>query len=417
MMRASLATAPTSGDWPVRGWMWAAVLTVALLARLIVVALAPREIPWIDGRQYDEIARSLYQHHGYGMQTGRPPGYPTLIAAIYGLLGPDLVRLRIVEALLGTLSVGVLGAVGASLFGGPAGLLAAGMAAANPVLVLLPSTQYSENTLVLLITLGFAAAFAAWRRGGLARWALAGALFGLALLTRPNTVTLLPGLALGLALALRRERRHWVLPLLTAGVAALLVISPWVIRNQRVHHRWYFVATGGGRQFWYGNNPATTGATNSVTPFTPGLLSELVLLPDEVVRERLLYQRGMEFVRQHPGRATWLYAVKLGNLFALYPETISRSTFLTPASRLCGSIASAVIFLGALLALTRLRRTPALWPMVGGIVTFALANAVFFTVMRYRMAFEPCLLWMAGLGWATTLWRRGVSPSNDNGPA
>ena len=86
---------------------------------------------------------------------------------------------------------------------------------------------------MLLVTLGFAA----WRRGGLARWALAGAQFGLVPLTRPNTVTLLPGLALGFALALRRERRRWVLPLLTAGVAALLVISPRVIRNQHVHHR------------------------------------------------------------------------------------------------------------------------------------------------------------------------------------
>ena len=207
------------------------------------------------------------------------------------------------------------------------------------------STQYSENTLVLLVTLGFAAAFAAWRRGGLARWALAGALFGLVLLTRPNTVTLLPGLALGFALALHRERRRWVLPLLTAGVAALLVISPWVIRNQRVHHRWFFVATGGGRQFWAGNNPAATGASNSATPFDPDLLSELARLPDQVVGERLLYERGKEFVRQQPGRAAWLYAVKLGNLFALYPETYSRSMLLTPASRLCGSIASAVIFL------------------------------------------------------------------------
>ena len=410
MTRTSLATAPASGGRPVRGWMWAAVLAVALLARLVIVAVTPREIQWSDGREYDEIARSIYQHHGYGMQTARPPGYPTLIAAVYGLLGPDLVRLRVVEALLGTLSVGVLGAVGASLFGGPAGLLAAAMAAMNPVLALLPSTQYSENTLVLLVTLGFAAAFAAWRRGGLARWALAGALFGLVLLTRPNAVTLLPGLALGFALALRRERRRWVLPLLTAGVAALLVLSPWIIRNQRVHHHWFFVATGGGRQFWYGNNLAATGASNSVTPLDPDLLSELLRQPDQVVRERLQYERGMEFVRQHPGRAAWLYAIKLGNLFALYPETYGRSTFLTPLSRLCESLVSAVIFLGALLALSRLRRTPALWPMVGGIVTFALTNAVFFTVMRYRMAFEPCLLWMAGLGWATTLWRPSVSP-------
>jgi len=33
-------------------------------------------------------------------------------------------------------------------------------------------------------------------------------------------------------------------------------------------------------------------------------------------------------------------------------------------------------------------------------VSFALVNAVFFASMRYRMAFEPCLLLMAGLGWA-----------------
>jgi 4-amino-4-deoxy-L-arabinose transferase-like glycosyltransferase len=417
MTRTSLANAPVIGDLPVRGWMWATVLAVALLARLVIVALAPPEIQWPDGREFVEIARSLYQHHGYGMQTVRAPGYPTLIAAIYELLGPDLMRLRVVEAVLGTLSVGILGAVGASLFGGPAGLLAAAMAAVHPVLALLPSTQFSENTLVLLITLSFAAAFAAWRRGGLARWALAGALFGLALLTRPNTVTLLPGVALGFSLALHRERRHWVLPLLTAGVAALLVISPWVIRNQRVHHRWFFVATGGGRQFWYGNNSGATGASTSATFPDSGLCNELARLPDEVVQERLLYERGMEFVRQHPGRAARLYAVKLGNLFALYPETISHSTFMIPASRLCGGIASAVIFLGALLALSRLRRTPVLWPMVGGIVTFALVNSVFFTVMRYRMAFEPCLLWMAGLGWTTTLWRQRARPSSETGAA
>jgi hypothetical protein len=65
----------------------------------------------------------------------------------------------------------------------------------------------------------------------------------------------------------------------------------------------------------------------------------------------------------------------------------------------------------ARLALSRLRRTPALWSMVGGIVTFAFANAVvFFTVTRHRRAFEPCLPWMAGLGRATTLRRLSLSP-------
>ena len=44
MTRTSLATASASGDRPVRGWMWAAVLAVALLARLVIVAVALREI-------------------------------------------------------------------------------------------------------------------------------------------------------------------------------------------------------------------------------------------------------------------------------------------------------------------------------------------------------------------------------------
>jgi hypothetical protein len=79
----------------------------------------------------------------------------------------------------------------------------------------------------------------------------------------------LPGFALGFALARRRERRRWIPPRLTEGLAALLAISPQVIRNQRGHHRWWFVAAVGGRHLWAWDNPAAGGASNSVTPFDP----------------------------------------------------------------------------------------------------------------------------------------------------
>jgi 4-amino-4-deoxy-L-arabinose transferase-like glycosyltransferase len=385
------------------------VLAVALAARLALVAYSPRAIQWVDGREFEAVARSLLEHHTYGTQTLRPPGYPTFVAAVYGLLGPDLVRLRIVEAVVGTVTVGVIGAVGASLFGAPAGLAAAALTAIKPVLMMLPTTQYSENLLLLVVALAFAAAFAAWRRGGLGRWALAGALFGLGLLIRPNTVLLLPGLAAGFALVLRRERRGWRRPLAVAAVATLLVVTPWIVRNHQVHHRWFFVATGGGRQFWFGNNPRTSGAPNLLTLPDPAMQQELARLPDDAARERYLYRRGFEFVRQHPLRAARLYLVKLGNLFALTPTTISHTVFTRPWGRGVEGLGSAVVFLGVLLALRRVRRTPALWPLLGGIVTYALANAVFFTVMRYRLAVEPCLLWMSGLGWAGLLGRRRVT--------
>jgi hypothetical protein len=116
----------------------------------------------------------------------------------------------------------------------------------------------------------------------------------------------------------------------------------------------------------------------------------------------------MEFVREHPGRAARLYLVKLGNLFALWPETYSRTEFVNPWTRATQGLVRAVIFAGALLALWALRREPMVWPLIGAIASFALTNAVFFTVLRYRMAFEPCLMWLAGAGWAMALARLGA---------
>jgi len=206
-----------------------------------------------------------------------------------------------------------------------------------------------------------------------------------------------------------------VAPALAAAAALILTVAPWVVRCHRVHGEWFFVATGGGRQFWFGNNPRATGATTSLTWFDPAEADSLDRLPDEMARERWLYRRGMAFVRHEPGRAARLYLVKLGNLFALWPETYSRS-FVTPWSRWSQGLASAVIFAGALLALRRWRADPALWPLAGAVLSFALANAVFFTVMRYRMAFEPCLLWMAGAGWAGIVWRAPGGRAEDVSP-
>jgi len=400
---------PGSGARRVPAPAWWAVLAVALAARLAFVAVTPPRILWRDGQQYEAVALSLVETGSYGPQTLRPPGYPTLIAAVYRVTGRNLVALRTVEAALGTLSVGLVGAVGVSLFGPLAGWIAALLAALDPVLAFMPSTQYAENTLVLVLVLAFAAAFAAWRRGGLGRWALAGVLFGAALLVRPNTLVMLPGIGLGFAAALHRRRRAWLAPALVCTLAAAVTVTPWIVRNHRVHHHWYFIATGGGRQFWFGNNEHTRAATDEASVPDSAMFASAVRLPDDIARERYFYDLGMAFVREHPERAARLYLTKLGNLFALYPKPYSHQVRLGPWSRLAQGLASAVVFAGALLMLRRFRRDPALWPMVAGIVTFALVNAVFFTVMRYRLAFEPCLLWMAGAGWAGLFGARGVS--------
>jgi 4-amino-4-deoxy-L-arabinose transferase-like glycosyltransferase len=397
-------TGTSTPDREPRGVLWALV-GLALAVRVILVMVTPLEIAWPDGREFDAIARLLVDHGTYGTQTLRPPGYPTLIAAVYRLFGSNLLTLRLVESLLGAATVWIIGRVGTRLFDSRAGLAAAAIAAFHPVMAFLPATQFSENTLLFVLALAFLAMTVAWRRSGIARWLLAGALFGVAMLVRPNVLVLMPGLAFGLALALHRERRGWIPAILGLTLGAVLTVTPWIVREHAVHGHWYFVATGGGRQFWFGNNETTSGASDAPTEADARLRKELQALPDDTARERHLYGRGIKFVKEHPMRAARLYFVKLGNLFALYPRTYSRTAFVNPASQAAQAIASAFVFAGALLALRRLRSTPALWPLVGAIVTFALVNAVFLTVMRYRLAFEPCLIWMAGFGWAGALAR------------
>jgi 4-amino-4-deoxy-L-arabinose transferase-like glycosyltransferase len=394
---------------------WIAIFAAGLAARLVFVATTPHRILWPDGREFEAVARSLLEHGTYGLQTLRPPGYPTLIAAVYAVFGENLVALRLVEAVLGALAAVLIGTIGARLFGRRAGLVSGALAAFHPVLAFLPSTQYSENTLVLVVALALGTIIDAWRRGRTWRWLAGGALLGVAILVRPNAVLVLPGLALGLALAMRRARRAWLRPALACAAALALTLSPWVIRNHQVHGRWYFLATGGGRQFWFGNNPRATGDTRIAIEPDSATMAALHALPDDSARERYLYGQGLAFVRAHPGRALGLYVRELGNLFAPYPDTVSQ-TYINPWSRAAQGLMSAIVFAGALLALARFRHEPALWALAGGVASYALGSAAFLTMMRYRLAIEPCLLWMAGLGWAGAV-ERWVSPRSGSGSA
>jgi 4-amino-4-deoxy-L-arabinose transferase-like glycosyltransferase len=403
--RAAGAAGMLAGTAPPGGWplaVWLAVLAVALIARLAFVAVVPRIIEWPDGREYEQVARLLVEHGTYGLQTLRAPGYPTFIAAVYRVFGENLTALRLVEAVLGTITVGLLGLVGSRLFGRGAGLATAILTALHPVLAFMPATQFTENTLALVIALALGAAFTAVRSRRLRWWAAMGALLGVATLIRPNVIVLFPGLALGLAGMLLRERRTWLVPLVVSAAVLVLALAPWMVRNHQVHGRWFFITTGGGRQIWMGNNPWTDCASWKHSVPDSAMLAEMGRLPNEIARDRYLYGKAVEFMRQSPARAAQLYLVKLGNIYALYPEPFSE-THVTASSRWAQGFASAIVFAGALLALGRWRAQPGLWPLVAGVVSFTLPNAVVLTGMRYRLAIEPCLLLMAGLGWASVL--------------
>ena len=374
----------------------------ALLVRVLLAFDAPPYVTWSDGREYEQVALSLLHHTGYGVQTLRPPGYPTFMAAVWSVTGHDLLALRLVEAVLGALAVAAIARIGARRFGRRAGIVAGSIAALHPVLAYLPSTQYTENTLVLILVGAYAALLAALAPGGrrLGAWTAAGALFGLGILWRPNVALLLPGIVAGSTWLLVRARKPVLKPLLCCLLATVVVVGPWIVRCHRVHGQWFFVATGGGRALWLGNNPQLATGPYTIAIPDPALEARLHAAPGELAYDAAMKREAVSWMRAHPGAAAALYVRKLGHLFAMFPETYTRSRYTTDAASAAQGAATLVLYAGVALAIPALRRHPSLLPLVLGVVGFSVVTAVFYAVMRYRMPVEPVLLWISGIGWA-----------------
>jgi 4-amino-4-deoxy-L-arabinose transferase-like glycosyltransferase len=179
------------------------------------------------------------------------PGAPALFGVAARVLGAghahqrfELPVARRVQFVLGTLTIAATFALAALLAGPPAGLLAAAAVAFYPPLITIDHFQLTEPLAALLVLLGVAA-LAAGR--GL-RWAgAAGALLGLAVLTRADLLLAPLAAALGLLWAERRGRRAVAL----AG-AALAVVLPWAVFVSVNHGQVIPVSEGGPSNLFIG---------------------------------------------------------------------------------------------------------------------------------------------------------------------
>lgn len=217
-----------------------AILAVALVLRLGALVLESGYEPRLDSADYDRHARSIAAGDGFpestiaggGPSAFRPPLYPYLLGGAYAVSGDSVEAGRVLGALLGTLIVLGIFLVAREIWGRAAGLLAAALAAVFPPLVLLHMALISEPLFVALELGVVYCALVARRLGGDWRWALAaGALCGLAALTRSNGALLAIPAAIGVWTARPRVSRGALAAPLAVVAATAVVLVPWTIRN------------------------------------------------------------------------------------------------------------------------------------------------------------------------------------------
>jgi 4-amino-4-deoxy-L-arabinose transferase-like glycosyltransferase len=289
----------------------------------------------------------------------------------------------IVQAVLGALGAVLLFQSLRRLSVSLAGL-ATGLYAIHPLMLFYTAQILTESLFTFLVLWLIYSAFRALD-GGLGRAGMMGAVMGLAILCRSEAIPLSALVALGL---LMFHRGPWVRRMqmvVVAGIAAALVVVPWLARNAIVLGS-PVLTTEGGPTFYIGNNPEATGGYQAL----PVPLSAVP--SGEVERSDYYFRQGWAFIHSNPGAFLGLAIKKQISFwephhnavldlsdFMLFPLTIMG---LALAARDRGHwryyyfIASPVVtsLVVASIVLGQARFRTALYPLL---ITFAAAALVF----------------------------------------
>lgn len=247
------------------------IVLLAFVLRLLHV-LWMRESPYFDAPIMDmlyhvEWARAFAAGETY--QEGaffRAPLYPWLLGAVMTVFGDGLLVPRLLQAGLGALSAYLTYRLGRRVFGGAAGLIASFLVATSWVLVhfdgmlLLPTLLVPLNLAALLVSARLRDEDAGPKYAG-----LAGLLWGLSAIARPNVLAFMPVLALWIFWG--RGKRGAALVLATAA-GAWVPVLPITLHNVSVGEP-ALISTQGGVNFWIGNNPSSDGSS-AIVPGTRG---------------------------------------------------------------------------------------------------------------------------------------------------
>lgn len=420
------------------------------------------DTPFLDAAIYDAWARRLAAGEGSPPEPFYfAPGYPYALGLLYRLFSPSLAVVYVVQFALGVASIALIHHLARLAFGSRAALWAAGLAALYASFPFLEAKVMSASPALALLLGSLALLAWAGRRGGAWRWAASGLLLGLTSLVRPETLLTAPFVlvwihrwgvpppAEGIASPWRRAPSRAAAAaagLLAAGwVAAIL---PAVAHNVRNGGGSTLISSQGGITFYQSNNPRARGLYVFLSREGFSGAPERQAQEEKAIAEKALgrplsrsevsaywFGKGVEFIRERPGRFLWLLGMKLlrfvgsyeySTEYILYVERETVRLLWAPFVPFALIVALAVPALARSLAGGRggaqetagAEEPPARLNAAGGLLLLTLAANVatvlaFYVSSRYRLPSAPPLMAFGGatLARATASWRSGRGSS------
>ncbi len=422
-----------------RRWLGLIIL-LAVLGRLAFIVLFDHTLS-LQTSGYDTYAVNLIEGHGYTRfadlhaDSDLPPLYPLFLAGVYTVLGRDAIAVAVVQIGLDVLTVLLLFWIGRRIGGTTTGLLAAAFYGFYPYLLYQNLTLNDTGLFILLLAAGIAAAYrAADSTTGQSAgrdWLWAGALgvcFGLGALTKTWIVLVLPLLTLWWwrAVNLRAAIRLSA----AAGVALIVVIAPWAIRNTRLHGQLVLISTNGGSNLHQGNNACVADyLARGWDAQWVNCIEKAPATLSETGADRWHCQQAITYLREHPGEWPRLFWTKLWVLWSpmIMPYDLPPDPYLVDdavlqfestafqAARIVHVLYfTPLLLLGLAGLVLGWRDQRPVGPLVAVMVAITITYLVFHPSTRYRSPVDPFIFVLAAYAVTRLLVRAGLLRGTSN---
>jgi 4-amino-4-deoxy-L-arabinose transferase-like glycosyltransferase len=346
-----------------------------------------------NGHGFTDPWLLLGTHH-YRPSAMHPPLYPLLLSGLYLLGGHTQLEQRSLGLALGTLTLVLVGLLGRRVGGDRMGLLSAGLYAVYPVMIAVDGDLMSEVLYGPLIAGMLLSAFALLDRPNLRRAAMLGALVGLAALTRSEALLFLPFLVLPVAWRARPSWRGRGALAAMAILACVVVVAPWLIRNESVFGRFVLISTNNQTVIAGANCPKTYYGVNmggwDVTCISPRTKS------NEAAQAAIWQHQGISYATHHLSRLPAVIAIRLLRTWDLWQPRRQARTF-AEGEQIGVAEAGVVVFwafalvgIAGVVALWRRRRS-ALMVLLAPAMVVCVATVIGYGVPRLRDCFDVAL--------------------------
>lgn len=345
-----------------------------------------------------------------------PPLTALLLTPAALLRDADVLASRFTMAFVGTAAIVVLALLTRRLAGDVAGLVAAGLAAANPNTWMNDALPMSEAPSALLIAIVLLGTYQLIERPGTRAALLLGAACGVAVLARGELALLVP-LTVAPALLWPRSvplrsvalgRRLGLVAMV--GAVGVAVVLPWTAYNTARFSEPVLLSTndgltlvgancdpvyrGGGIGFW--NLDCARQLTDEIPPGA-----------DQAERSRIYRDEAVDYIRENRGDVPRVVAARLGRVFAVWNneqmvwlnQNEGRESWASWSGIATFWLLAPAAAAGAVVL--RRRGVP-LWPLASTLVLVVITATLFYGIVRFRLPLDIAMIPLAAVAatWA-----------------